>query len=211
MTQGQRFLAFMASTIAVVLALAVLGPRLLGVASGPGAQIVTQLKQLEQKGFEFELPADAGSLRSRSLQYERMSVVFDDALAHATVTATLDFTGTLVRPGSGFDTAISSLGLESIAFELDDGEWVAKHTEAPRLMAIVGQLEARRRQVEQGDGGVRRRVYRAEAWFVRSEREEVLASEDWRLIDERGADPVDQKGTTRLSWTPHDGGSPPLP
>jgi hypothetical protein len=208
MNQGQRFLAFMASTVAVVLALAVLGPRLLGVASGPGAQIVTDLKQLEQKGFVLSLPADAGLLQSRTLQYERMSVVVDDEATHATVTATLDFTGVVARPGSGFETAVSSLGLETIALERLDGDWVAKAGFAPRLLGIVGQLEARRRQLERGDGGVRPRVYRALAWYVRSEREQVLASEDWRVIDERGLDPVDQLGTTRLEWTPGDGGLP---
>jgi hypothetical protein len=208
MNQGQRFLAFMASTVAVVLALAVLGPRLLGVASGPGAQIVTDLKQLEQKGFVLALPADAGVLQSRTLQYERMSVVVDAEGTHATVTATLDFTGAVARPGSGFDTAVSSLGLETIALERADGDWVAKTGFAPRLLGIVGQLEARRRQLERGDGGVRPRAYRALAWYVRSEREQVLASEDWRVIDERGLDPIDQLGTTRLEWTPGDGGAP---
>ncbi len=210
MTQVQRFLGFVAATAALGLTLAVLGPRLLGSAGGPGAEIVTQLKVLERRGFSH--PFDGGAmLHATSMQFERMSVQVDEVGTGARVSATLDFTGNLERLGEPFRTQVSSLGLEQLTLRLIDGDWVSAEGEAPRLFGLLAALEARRRLLEKGDAGAMRRVYRADAWYIRSERDEVLVSEDWRVIDERGERAIDQRGTTRLTVVVADGGYEILP
>jgi hypothetical protein len=211
MSQWQRFLAFFAATAALGLAIAVLGPRLLGAASGPEVELVTSLKLVERKGVS--LPLGFGRLSSTELQYQRLSVTLDALAERAMLTATLDFTGTLERPGQSFPTRVSSLGLERIQYVLHDGDWVATGSTLERLRSIVVALEARRQGLETApDSAVSHRVYRAEAWFIRSEREEVLVSEDWRLQEDRADRPLNQSGTTRLTLVSGaDGGFMVLP
>lgn len=208
MTQGQRFLAFLAAVVAVVLMLGVLGTRLLS-AGGPAGEIITELKTLERRGLSREVKG--GTLHSAALQYERISVSLDEAATQADVTATLDFTGNLERPGAQFRTKVSSLGLERMHWVEARGGWAAKPNELPRLISILDALETRRQALEQGDGGSINRVYRAEAWFIRSERAQVLVSEDWRLLDERPDRAMVDQGTTRFELLEVDGGFVLLP
>jgi len=141
--------------------------------------------------------------------------------------STLDFTGTLG------DTDISSLGVEQTPFFLRDGSWVPEGPLAPRLLAVVHVLEARRQALDSGDtaalerlsappeadaglepdaGGsvgvgqpdlelvkaLKKRRYRAEAWFIRLERDEAVATEHWHLEGDLPSRPVDQQGQSRL-------------
>lgn len=205
--EAQRFLGFIAATVALVLAVAVLGPRLLGLAAGPEVELVTRLKKLERTGLEVELPE--GTLRSAELQFQRISVTLDAPGTTAFVTCTLDFTGTFQPRGGPRFTKVSSLGLERFVFTLKDHEWVAAQGEStpPRLAAIVSALEQRRRDLERGQGvppeselaRMTHRVYSSEAWFIRSEREDVTVSEDYRLTGDSPERPVDEKATKRLS------------
>lgn len=187
------------------LVVAVLVNQLLGSAGGADGAIITRLKSIERDGLAWSI--DAGEVKSETLSYQRISVVLDANATVATVTSTLDFTGALHRP-NGSSTRVSSLGLERARYVLKDGDWLPERSDAPRLEAIVEALEGRRAAIEAGtpspDGGLiygemRSRTLRSEAWFVRSEREDVTASEDFRLIGETRERPVDDKGTTRLS------------
>ena len=214
--------------IAVIafLMLAVLGPRLLGKAAGPEAEIIAALKGLEKQGFSISLPGAAAPLVSRDVHYERISVRVEPGAQRAEVLGTLDFTGTLG------DTNVSSLGAEQVPFILRDGDWKPEQSAAPRLAAVVGALEARRRALEQGnaaalaplwdlgaedggDGGggsvgvgepeletvlaLKQRRYRAEAWFLRLERDEAVVTEHWHLQGDLPSRPVDQQGERRLN------------
>jgi hypothetical protein len=201
-----RFLGFLAATAALGLVIAVLGSRFLGQASGPDGAIVTHLKKLERDGVELQLRS--GELLGPRLQFERISITMDANGEGATVTSTLDFTGELRRTGGGAPTKVSSLGLERARYLLKDGEWVAESTDLPRLSLILETLEQRRVALDHGevqpDGGqawpgLTHRVYSSLAWYIRSEREDVVVSEDYRLEGRMPDRPVDEKATRRLS------------
>lgn len=205
----------------VMVALA--GPRLLGKAAGPEAEIIAALKGLEKRGVSLALPGVPSPLTSKDLHYERITVRVEPGGQRAEVLATLDFTGALG------ETNVSSLGVEQVFFVHRDGDWVPETLAAPRLAAVVRALEARRRALEQGDaaalaqlwgpgeedggGGsagvgepeldtvlaLKQRRYRAEAWFLRLEREDAVATEHWRLQGDLPSRPVDQQGERRLN------------
>lgn len=78
----------------------------------------------------------------------------------------------------------------------------------PRLVTILDALERRRAALDRGevqpDGGVgwpglSHRVYSSLAWFIRSEREDVLVSEDYQVQGQLPDRPLDEKATRRLS------------
>lgn len=219
-----RILGFAAAAIALALIVAVLVDSIFRRGGGPDGAIITRLKKFESDGLHIAL-ADAGTLVSSKASYQRISVVLDADGKGAEVSSTLDFVGALVRSptaspqGALLDrggspkqqTTVSSLGLEKARYRLRDGDWLPEQGgDAPRLMAILGALEGRRVQIEKGaavlsDGGVPfpdvqlPRSYRAEAWFIRSERQQIEIAEDWRLIGATPDRPVDEKRTTRLS------------
>lgn len=194
----QRFLAFVGATICLVLVGSVLGKRLLFEAAGPDGAIITHLKELERDGLS--ISTDAGTLLGSTLQYQRISVTLDAAGTRATVTSTLDFTGQLRRADADF-TRVSSLGLERATYVLDGTEWTPETNDAPRLVAIVKALDARRVALETGDtlAGIAQRRWQSQAWFIRSEREEVEVAEDYRLTGTTSERPIDEKATRRLS------------
>jgi hypothetical protein len=208
--------------------LAGVGPRMLGLAAGPEAEIITALKRLEKDGIALSLPGAAAPLKSRELHYAHLTVRMEPGGQRAVVLATLDFTGSLG------DTQVSSLGVEQVPFVLQDGDWRLEGRAVPRLAAVVGALEARRRALEAGkpeelarlsateseDGGpqrqdgesvgvgepdletvlaLKKRRYRAEAWFIRLERDEAVATERWRLEGDLPSQPVDRAGERRLN------------
>ncbi len=201
--QAYRALGFVVATIALALVLGVFGGKLLDAAGGPQGQLVTRLKTLETRGLRLEL--DGGVLWAARPSFQRLSVVLEADGAEALVTSTLDFTGELQRPGPTPPTRVSSLGVERARYRYRDGDWAPVSGDAPRLAAIVAALEDRRRALAapQGDGGVRpevsQRAWRSEAWYVRSERDEVLVTEDYRFQGHSPARPVDEKGSQRLS------------
>ncbi len=204
---------------------AVVGPRMLGFAAGPEAEIITEVKSRERNGLKLSLPGLPAPLTAREAFFDRITVRVEPGGKRAEALATLDFTGTLG------DTDISSLGVEQVPFVLRDGSWVPEGRLAPRLAAVVAALEARRRALEAGDtaalaqlsapadagserdaGGsvgvgqpdmetllaLKRRRYRAEAWFIRLERDEAVATEHWHLEGDLPSRPVDQQGESRL-------------
>jgi hypothetical protein len=206
--------------------LAIIGPRVLGLAAGPELEVITALKTFERDGLKLFLPGLPTPLTAREAVFDRITVRVEPGAKRAEALATLDFTGSLG------DTEVSSLGVEQVPFVLQDGSWVPEGRAAPRLAAVVGALEARRRALESADTGalarlwappegdagnpdaggsvgvgepdletllaLRKRRYRAEAWFIRLERDEALVTEHWRLQGDLPARPVDQQGERRL-------------
>ncbi len=215
--EARKAVLFFAVTVAVGLVVVVFGTRVLGLAAGPESEIITLLKKTESSGLSLPVGQAEEPLRSTRHHFERIVVEADPETRAAQVATTLDFEG---RFG---DTIVSSLGLETLRLQWEDGEWRSPGGLAPRLSEITTVLEARRRALESGDldalavlSGrtpealgkdpaltrlleVRNRRYSVSAWYVRSERDEVLVGEDWRLEGDTPERPVDQKGTRRLS------------
>jgi hypothetical protein len=187
-----------------------LGPRVLGDAAGPEIEILTVLKQAESQGFELDVGLTESLVATRS-NFDRVSVTVQSA-EHAVVTATLDFDG---KVGA---TWVSSLGAEKVPFIRRGGEWQPVSGFAPVLTSIVKKLEARREGLQSGkweticsgrsDGGesselqtllnVKHRRVRVKRWLIRSEREDVTVSEEWRVNGDLADRPVDDVGTRRL-------------
>jgi hypothetical protein len=212
--QGRKALLFFAG-LAVLAVLGVgVANRLLRFAAGPEAEILTALKQSEGASLRLDVDGAPVQLVSSRHAFDRIVVDVDPDGEGARVAATLDFVG---RLGS---TAVSSLGLERIRWRRADGEWIAPDGLAPLLAKVVGALERRRRALERGDldafaalvdgGGatadpdlervrdVSDREYRAVAWYIRTERGQVLVTEEYRLLGQRGDRAVDESGARQL-------------
>lgn len=208
------------AALAVLAACAVLIPRLLGFAAGPEAEVITALKRTEAYGLSLPIPHSAVPLTSEELHFARITVTVEPGAKRAEAFATLDFEG---RLGA---TQVGTAGVERVPFVLKDGDWTPEPSAAPRLVAVVAALEARRRALETADAealsrllapgnpGVagpewdelkmlRGRVYRAEAWYIRLEREEAVVTEHWRLQGSLPSRPVDTRGQRSLSLTLH--------
>jgi hypothetical protein len=199
-SEGHKALAFGVATLALVVSVLVIGPRLLGVASGPENELVLTLKKLERTGLD--LVVEGKPLRGAMVQFQRLAVQVEPSGQRAVATGTLDLNGTYDR-----DTVVSSLGFEEIPFVLQDGSWDPVKGLAPRLTAILAALERRRRALdadESADGGepMLHRHYRVAAWYIRSERESAQVAEDFVLTGETRDRPVDEKRTVRLTLEP---------
>ncbi len=196
-SEGHKALAFGVATLALVVTALVIGPRLLGFASGPQNEIVLELKKLERTGFD--LVVEGKPLRGVTVQYQRLSVIVEPNGERATATGTLDFTGTF-----GSETVVSSLGFEQLPFALRGGSWELLKGPAPRLQALVLALEQRRRALEAGDASdageaVRHARHRVTAWYIRFERGIAEVAEDSQRTGETRERPVDEKKTARLT------------
>nr|BDT32736.1 hypothetical protein MFMH1_24050 [Myxococcus sp. MH1] len=206
--------------LAVLAACAVLIPRLLGFAAGPEAEIITALKHTEAYGFSLPIPLADAPLVSQELHFARITVTVEPGGQRAEAHATLDFNGTLGP------TRVGTAGVEKVPFVRRGGDWVPEKNTSPRLVAVVTALEARRRALEAADaeglarlsvpgnpgvGGaewnelktLRGRLYRAEAWYIRLEREQAVVTEHWRLQGSLPSRPVDTRGQRSLSLTLH--------
>ncbi|SEU35446.1 hypothetical protein [Stigmatella erecta] len=195
--------------------LAVMAPRVLGLAAGPEVEIITALKRTEADGLSVMLPGVSTPLTGRTHRFARITVRLEPGGQRAEALATLDFNGKLGK------TEISSLGVERVPFVQKDGVWAPEGSAAPRLAAVVAALEFRRRALEAGDtsalnrlvgrdAGVEgtqldavlalgRRRYQSQAWYIRMERDEAVVTERWRLEGVLPSRPVDEQGERSLS------------
>lgn len=195
---------------------AVFLPRLFGVSSSPETEFISQLKASEKDGLTVPV-GRFGEARSTRHQYARISVNLARDARSAVVVATLDFEGRLG------ETKVSSLGAERIPFAVKDGAWVAPEGLAPRLGEVLSALQRRRRAIEAGDRAallellyspadarqqlpavehvlaLKDRRYTASAWYIRSERDEVTVTEDFRLQGTTPDRPIDERGSKRLT------------
>jgi len=161
--------------------------RLLGAAAGTEAGLIAIVQRAEREGLTLSVPGASTPLVSGQVHFDRFSASIEPQDASAHVTCTLDFTGSMGA------TKVSSVGLEKIPFKYQRGQWVASSGFAPRLTAVVAALEARRQSLETGRGR-----YQAIAWFIREERDQAIATEDYRLTGRQSQQDVDEKGTRRL-------------
>lgn len=219
----RKALAFFAAAGALALLAGVYGTRLLGLAAGPGAVLIKTLEDTETGSFQLEVPGTAVPLKADQHHFDRLLVDAAPTGDRAVARATLDFDGTLG------ETKVSSLGVEEVPFVRAGRAWQPVRNLAPRLTAIVSALEARRRALESGSRtaletlvrgneaalrtdaelnrllGVGKRRYQARRWLIRSEKEQVLVTEEYRLQGETPDRPVDDEGTRRLVLQESDG------
>ena len=161
--------------------------RLIGVAAGPEAELIALLRQTERDGLRLSIPGTNAPLVSRSHHFDRFSVRLGPNGDTAEVACTLDFTGKLDA------TEVSSVGLERAAFEYRDGRWRPVAGLAPRLTEVLSALESRRQSVEKRSAG-----YQAASWFIRLEREQAIATEDYLMPGKPAEAVVERRGTRRF-------------
>lgn len=219
-----RGLAVFAGVLVAGIALVLALPRLWGAVAPPETEIITQLKAAQEKGLLLKVSPLAPELKSTRVLFDRVTVSVGDAGLKAQAISTLDFDGKLGA------TKVSSLGLERTPFALEGGRWVAVNGEAPILERAVAALEARRRALESGDRrmlaglvvsadraralanpdlvallAMSGRKYVSKAWYLRSKREGVVVTEQYRLTGTLPDRPVDEEGRRRLFLVPNGG------
>jgi hypothetical protein len=217
-----KYVSLLVVALAAGAALVVLGPRLLGLAAGPEAELVTLLKSTERKDLALEVPGTQQPLRSRRHEYQRLTVWLDPDGEVAHIAATLQFEGRLG------DVDVSSLGVEQIPFRRAGSDWIPVKGLAPNLVAVVGALERRRQALSPpslprlerllppdaglfihagGDlallGALAGAGYTAKSWYIRIDRDAAQVAEDYRLVGTLPDRPVDQVGTRRLDLIRH--------
>lgn len=206
--------------VAVLLGLALLGgavwallPRMLGAAGGPEPELVSALRTAELARAPIVVPG-AAPLRPRSLHFDRFSVTVDGD--RAMVVSTLD------AAGASGDVDVSSLGRERVRFVRRGGRW---EPEGPLAPALAGALEALWRRSALLSGSsldalgplvavpdrersladarleqvLRIPAHRWEprAWYLRSERGEVLVTEE-AMLTSPSRTPEPRTGRLRL-------------
>lgn len=220
---GFRTLGGALVLVAVVVALGLLVARLGSGAGGAEGQVLSELHALAKEGLRVPVSGTETPLVGSRVRLGVTTVLMEEGGERAIAVALLDFTG---RLGS---TEVSSLGYERVPFVRSRGGWVPEHGPAPRLAASVAALEARRRAVEAGDLGalealqdadgppptavrevqdlltLQRRRYEVRSWILRSEREEVLVAEHFRLTGDGREAPVDRLGLRNLRLVPENG------
>lgn len=211
-SEGRKALLFFGGTAVALAALGLAVGRVLSFAAGPEAEIRAALEAGGTSGLRVEVPGEAEPAVSSRHAWERVVVdVAPDGEA-AVVSATLDFDG---RWGA---VRVSSLGLEKVLFQRTPQGWAASAGAAPRLSRVLGLLARRQSALLAGDEaalralsaeegrepelgrvlGLAGREYRALAWYIRSERDEVVVTEDYHLLGHTPDRAVDEEGSRRL-------------
>lgn len=189
----------------------------LGSLTNPESEIITQLKRTERDGLTLPLGTGMPALVAARHHFDRITVRLDLPEHQAMATSTLDLDG---KVG---EIRVSSLGLERTPFVERQGRWSPADGDAPLLRDALAALEGRRRALEQdgpaalagwvtassraralGDPrlvqwlAIRHRRYQVRAWYVRTERERVVVTEEYRLEGDTPDRPVDEEGRRRL-------------
>jgi hypothetical protein len=205
------------------------GPRMLGLAAGPEPEIITELKSREHQGLKLSLPGLAVPLTAREAVFDRITVRVEPGGQRAEALATLDFTGALgdtevsslgvelvpfvLRDRSWAPEGQVAPRLSAVVLALDarrraldsgDTEAMARLTAAPEGEAGVADAGG---AVGVGAAeldmllALKGRRYRADAWFIRLERDEAAVMEHWHLEGDLPSRPVNQQGERRLMLT----------
>lgn len=213
--------------VAVLGGLAVVGgilwaslPRLLSAAGGPEPELLAQLRISERALAPIPVTGAERPFQPRSLHFDRASVDVDGE--RATVVATLDARGRLGQ------VEVSSLGRERIHFLRQAGAWRLDGVLAPALSAGLSVLSLRASLLDGGSAEAlsvlvgtaeRERVvndprlppilgtaghrWEPRAWYLRSERDGVVATEE-ALLHRPERPPEARAGRWRL--LPTEGG-----
>ena len=188
-------------------------PRMLGAAGGPEPELLAAVRTAELARAAVPIP-DAPPFTPRSLHFDRFTVRVDGD--RASVVATLDAAGT-----SG-PVEVSSLGRERVQFVRRGGRWEPEGPLAPALSGALAALWRRAallsgsaaeslgplvvsadRERALGDArlGAVLRVpehrWEPRAWYLRTERGEVLVTEE-ALLTSASRDPEPRTGRLRL-------------
>ena len=217
MTEGSRrgtwavvVLVGLASVAGAVWALL---PRMLGAAGGPEPELIATLRAAALARAPIPVPGGP-AFEPRSLRFDRFSVTVDGD--RAAVVATLDAAG---RSGG---VEVSSLGRERVRFARRGGRWEADGPLAPSLAGALAALWQRSALLSTGsadrlatlvapaerqrsladariDPVLRLPGHRWEprAWYLRSEREEVLVTEE-AVLTSSSREPEVRTGRLRL-------------
>lgn len=226
----RKVVGFAVAAAAVVAALALVLPRWLGSAAGPATEIITALKTAERDGLSQAVAG--GRLTSRKASFARMSVSAPAGATEAVLTATLDFEGALGEttvsslglervpfvwrdsewvPQAGWVPRLGAVvsALERRRHWLEQAAPGSSFGSSGPAASDSGQGEATAAAAAAAVQQwllVKERRYRSLAWFIRSEREEVVVTEDFErkgLLPDR---PVDERGTVRLTLQEHPSG-----
>lgn len=217
-TAAARTFGALLSVAAVALCIAVFVSHWLGSSAGAEGEILTALKRTESSGLTQQVPGTPKPLVSSHHQFARILVSVRADQGEATVTSTLDFTGSFGA------TQVSSLGLERTFLRREAGfskTWEPVRGWSPTLLSAISALERRRLALEKGDrealkqlqgpAGVAEdpelervlslssRSYEVNAWYIRSEKGELLVREEFRLIGALPDRPVDELGNRTLT------------
>lgn len=212
-----------------IVAVGVVAPRMLGFAAGPEAEIITQVKSREREGLKLSLPGLSTPLTAKEAFFDRITVRAEPGGQRAEALATLDFTGTLgdtdisslgveqipfvLRDGSWVPEGQLAPRLAAVVRALEARRRALDAGDAAALAQLTASPEADAGAEERDAGGsvgvgqpemetllaLKRRRYRAEAWFIRLERDEASVTEHWHLEGDLPSRPVDQQGESRLS------------
>ncbi len=191
-------------------------PRMLGAAGGPEPELIAALRAAELARAPVPVP-EGPAFEPRTLRFDRFSVTVDGD--RAAVVATLDAAGT-----SG-GVEVSSLGRERVRFLRRGRQWEPDGPLAPALAGALALLwqragllsgssaEALGALVAPADRGrsladvridsvLRLAGHRWEprAWYLRSEREEVLVTEE-AILTSTTRDPEPRTGRLRLGFS----------
>jgi hypothetical protein len=215
--------------VGVLLALALVAglawrvfPPLLSAAGGPEPEVLTQLKLAERDLQPMPVPGADAAFAPSALHFDRISVSIDGE--RATAVATLDARGRLGP------VEVSSLGRERIAFTRRAGRWELDGVIAPSLGGALSALALRARLLDGASADAlavlvapadRERVvtdprlppilgtpdhrWEPERWYLRSEREDVLATEE-ALLHRPGRPTEARAGRFRLLPSAEEGG-----
>ena len=188
-------------------------PRMLGAAGGPEPEVIAALRAAELARAPIPVPG-APPFEPRSLRFDRFSITVDGERASAV--ATLDASG---RCGG---VEVSSLGRERVAFRRRDGRWEPDGALAPALAAALSVLWQRAaalsgdaterlgtlvlpvdRDRALGDARIDSVLripghrWEPRAWYLRSERGEVLVTEE-AILSSPSRNPEPRTGRLRL-------------
>ena len=204
--RGTRAVLVLLGLCALVGAVWATLPRMLGAAGGPEPELIAAMRAAELARAPIPVPG-APVFEPRSLRFDRFSITVDHDRASAV--ATLD------ASGSCGGVEVSSLGRERIQFVRRGGHWELEGPLAPALAGALSVLWSRAallsgsstdalaplvppadRDRALGDARIDSLLrlpghrWEPRAWYLRSERGEVLVTEEAVLSSSsRGPEP----------------------
>ncbi|HEY1335115.1 MAG TPA: hypothetical protein VGF31_12720 [Myxococcaceae bacterium] len=218
--RGARATGVLVGLCLVVGAVWALLPAMLGAAGGPEPELISAFRTAELARAPIPVPGGP-PFEPRSLRFDRFSITVDGD--HASAVATLD------AAGSCGSVEVSSLGRERVGFRRHGGRWEPEGPIAPALAQALSVLWQRSRllsgsaaasleglvlpadreralQDARIDSVLRLPGHRWEprAWYLRSERGEVLVTEEANLTSS-SREPEPRTGRLRLVPSGEDG------